>query len=961
MDGDVKESLGSSLDPNIQQYSDILKRQYNDQHIVEADWPTRYGNDFFGRLILLKIQDNYVTANTLKHKAFHLLRGKIDKNSDFDRSRSIATEDVLKPNNDHHPLRVVVDGPPGIGKTTLCHQILKMWAYGEITHEAYDFVLYCPLRNETVANASTLTDLFTIKSPTITLVVDWITQRDGEGLLIIFDGWDELSERHRKTSLAAEIIRREKIFDCSVIVTSRTYASASLLNVPSIDRHVEVIGFSENEVNEVIRGTLREDPDQTQKLIEHLEIRGDALSLCYIPLICSIVISVCRTKDQFPVTLTELYYDFILQTIRRHVEINENLGIRPEQIKNLKFKDLPSVVGEPMNQLCKLAYDGLKEKSPRMTFTTSQLESGLEDAIKRKYLGLMTSFTVSDIKNHQFLHLTIQEFLAAMWIADNNIGEEVFKKYYGNDHFRMCLRFVAGLTHLENIYDQVIESMQDQRSAETVNDQSNDYNSDQNFQTTQEQGLELNIQEQHFANIKDPIHEWPGDFSESDEESGCLEVGCSCLRDPAAVSEYEAYCYSKFHQNTEILSFHSKNRYDYSIILFAFQVVYEAQNISHCQKLAEDLGFNEIPSLCLYRQKLSPFDMLCVSYFLQNSNMKWNHLHFDESKQLEIFADSLLKHLQHNSTCNILEIRIGNCNIPSKFLSSSFLSNITECYFDYIKDFHISIFLLMELLNLSKLKVLHFIYFLDTFQTDNKETFLEQCSKIKQSLQKNCVMHEIMLKTFSFNLSVSEEKVYFSKLIISFIDGITTNRSIKSFCIISSTDIINYGISKIDMSMSVVSLLKNNHTLQALKLDVPKNCWKPESIPGIIEVNAPLTAVDIRGNIQLTKLIIQNCKTLRYVGPNPPCSLSDLFLSQPFLQQLDLYLFTVEQAIKLFTILKCNSTLIALQANIRNEVILANSGVGASLKQMLKENKKMQHLEILLPYSYCFISNYFFP
>ena len=35
--------------------------------------------------------------------------------------------------------------------------------------------------------------------------------------------------------------------------------------------------------------------------------------------------------------------------------------------------------------------------------------------------------------------------------------------------------------------------------------------------------------------------------------------------------------------------------------------------------------------------------------------------------------------------------------------------------------------------------------------------------------------------------------------------------------------------------------------------------------------------------------------------------------------------------------------------------------MGASLKQMLKENKKMQHLEILLPYSYCFISNYFFP
>ena len=196
------------------------------------------------------------------------------------------------------------------------------------------------------------------------------------------------------------------MFDSSVIITFRTYASASLLNVPSINRHVDVVGFSEDEVKEVIRGTLREDPDQAQKLVEHLEIRGDALSLCYMPLIFSIVISVCRNKEQFPATLTELYHDFILQAIRRHVEINKNLGIRPEQINSLE--DLPSVA-EPMNQFCTLVY---QEKSPRMTFTTTQLESDLEDAVKRKYLGLMTTFTVLYKESHLFLHLTIQEFLA---------------------------------------------------------------------------------------------------------------------------------------------------------------------------------------------------------------------------------------------------------------------------------------------------------------------------------------------------------------------------------------------------------------------------------------------------------------------------------------------------------------------------------------------------------------------
>ena len=938
---EVKEPPGSSLDPNVQQYSDILKCKYNHQHTVEADWPTRYGDDFFGRLILLQIKSNYVKGNTLKHKAFHLLRGEVDKISDFDKSKSITTEDVLKPNNDHHPLSVVVDGPPGIGKTTLCRKILKMWANGEITHEVYDLVLYCPLRNETVANSSTLPDLFTIDGWTIPSVVDWITRRDGKGLLIIFDGWDELSERNRQTSLAAKIIRREKFFYCSVVVTSRTYASASLLKVPSIDRHVEVVGFSEDEVKEVIRGTLREDPDQAQKLIEHLEIRGDALSLCYIPLICSIVISVCRTKDEFPATLTGLYYDFILQTIRRHVEINKGLGIRPEQINSLD--DLPSVVGEPMNQLCKLAYDGLKEKSPRMTFTTSQLESDLEDAVKRKYLGLMTTFTVFDKESHQFLHLTIQEFLAAMWIADNNIGEEVFKNYYGNHHFRMCLRFVAGLTHLENIYDQVIESIQDQRSAETVNDQSNESNPDHNSQTTHEQGLELNIHEQPFENIEDPIHEWHVDFSELDEDSGYFEAGYSCSRVPAAVSEYETYRYSKFHQNTEILSDHFEKFNEFSNILFAFQVLYEAQNISYCQKLAEDLDFYKIPSLCLHDQNLSAFDMLCVSYFLLNSNMEWNHLHFHESQQLKIFADSVLKHSQHNSTCNILEIE--NCNywIPIKFWCSSFLCNITEFYFNP-REFG-SIFPLTELLNLLKLKVLHFTSYL--ISGGDNVFFLEQCSKIKQSLQKNCSIQEVMLN-MRYRDAYGSDKKDIPKFIMSFIDGITTNRSIKSF----SMSVFPFENLEFDwsLSMAVVSLLKDNHVLQALKLDIPEVCWNSESIPGTIEVNAPLTAVDIRNNSQLRKLIIQNCKTLLYVGPEPPYSPSDLFLFQPSLQQLDLKLSTVEQAIELFTILKCNSTLTALQVYIGNEVILADSGVGVSLKQMLEENKNMQYLVISLSY-----------
>ena len=195
-------------------------------------------------------------------------------------------------------------------------------------------------------------------------------KENGEGLLIIFDGWDELSEQHKKKSLAAKIIRREDFVKCSVIVTSRTYASASLLEAPSVDRHVEVVGFSENEVKKVIKETLSEETHQAQKLIEHLEVRGDALSLCYIPLICSIVISVCRNKEQFPITLTELYQDFILETIKRHVKIKVALEVEPSEIHSLE--DLPEIIDKPLMEMSHLAYLGLIEDNPKMTFTILQ-------------------------------------------------------------------------------------------------------------------------------------------------------------------------------------------------------------------------------------------------------------------------------------------------------------------------------------------------------------------------------------------------------------------------------------------------------------------------------------------------------------------------------------------------------------------------------------------------------------
>ena len=155
-------------------------------------------------------------------------------------------------------------------------------------------VLYCPLRIKKIACATEIQELLkcSYDCDECIKMTEWLCKEHGQKVLIIFDGWDDLSTDLRKSSLAAKIFRRELLAKCSVITTSHSYASSSLLEISSFNRHIEVTGFSEKEVKAVIEGTLEKDTRSAEKLIKQLNERGDMKSLCYIPLFCSLVIRI---------------------------------------------------------------------------------------------------------------------------------------------------------------------------------------------------------------------------------------------------------------------------------------------------------------------------------------------------------------------------------------------------------------------------------------------------------------------------------------------------------------------------------------------------------------------------------------------------------------------------------------------------------------------------------------------
>ena len=778
-----------------------------------------------------------------------------------------------------------------------------MWSNGTLGPQQYDLVLYCPLSNSKISTSITLADLFEYKCYEVPIVAEWFEKRNGERLLIIFDGWDELSEQLRQSSLVASIIHRKQLDQCSVIVTSRSYASSSLLTKDTLSRHVQVIGFSEEGISTVIIQTLQKDTKLAQelidekrendnnhkpftttqsskdsqlavKLINDLKVRNAVQSLCYVPLVCSMVILVyCKEGGHLPTTLTQLYENFILQTIRRHVEIKPRHDIDPYTLGSLS--SLPSQLAKPLQEMCQLAYTNLA--NTRMTFSSHQLQS-LGEAVKEDYLGLMTAFIEFGEKKYQFLHLSIQEFLAAWWIAKHEKKtEKVFKNQFDNHHFRMCLRFVAGLTHLEH------ESYQ---------------------QYFNKQQLDL-----------------------------------QCKKKPLFGFDT---CYT-FYQNREIREIdHISSQFDYfDNVPILLELLYESQNTTLCQVLAQSINNH---SLCLYGVSLSLFDWLCLSYCIKNSNTTWNHLHLGRvlNQELSVFTAGLTNkdnsQKSEETQCKRLELRRWlydpTDELMHKLLQPSLIYNIQECYCGLSYGQYVPCLVLLQFLNLPQLKILHLIMKQPTIPTVDNAYYTDKCTELEKCIEMNSTLQEMKIEC--------KGKKEISSTIISVIRGISRNKTITSLTIHVH---VPYAPPHPLPDGVIEQLLKDNNTLQALSLNIDDELL-PSSL-NIVEVNTPLTALEIGGEKRSSepiKSLLPHIKGLHCLILDEPYPPHPLFLSHPSLHTLTLPLDTAESAIELFTILQTNTTLKALDVEIEERVF--TSSMGTSLQDMLTQNKTLKYIKI---------------
>ena len=372
--------------------------------------------------------------------------------------------------------KILVVGRPGIGKTMFSTKILRDWASDNLLNETQksqiDFAFLIKLRMFNSTNKElNLRELLNHSEYSTALSEDaWNYIRNNpDRVLIIFDGFDEYS---RKTEIDKddvhyrnnEEVRMPVHFLLKKIVSGKILTGATVLTttrpnaVPCIrsldfDKTVEILGFSTEQVEDYVEKFSKQG-DKAETIKQHITSNSNLLAFCYIPvncyIICSCLVQLLGNTTGFtslPTRLTEIY-SVAIKMFYFSFDDNQYRQDKAEgQPFFLKsFKELSSPAQEVFKRLGKIAFDGIQEG--RLIFGSHEVKDLESNGLFHSLPDTRDHPLAEGRKQYCFLHLTIQEFLAAKYLVDT-LGSEELQEFV-SDHimegtWKVVMQFVAGL------------------------------------------------------------------------------------------------------------------------------------------------------------------------------------------------------------------------------------------------------------------------------------------------------------------------------------------------------------------------------------------------------------------------------------------------------------------------------------------------------------------------------------
>ena len=436
-----------------QQYRKSLCNYYLEMDIIEPNqWPP----------VTVHIHTNLaiITSDFMPRSDTYsrsTIRGSVD--DIFKKKEPIAFDKAFPEHLDSKKRHVIlVEGRPGIGKSTLMTKASKDWAEGKILKDVELFLLI-RLRPFMSKDFLTLKDLLEsfhanlVDTDLVSAIHEKVTRESGESVCFAFDGLDEYSSKlEEPNNLVMNLIYGRCLPKASIIMTTRPTTGERFRRKIHLSKNIEIIGFFEEEIGGYIDTHYMKKEGgkaKANQLKDYITDHPNISRMCFLPVYIALIVYLYDIDPTvLPETETGLYYKFTLHTLQRY-----------SSQKNLEtFSDLLDKEYEMFKKVCELAFKATVNQDQIFTedkilqlLNLPEIPPEFSFLLLNKDI-MVPNRTGTPMNTFSFIHLTYQEFLAAVHIVDHLSDSEELEiagEHAEKVHMWVVWKFLCGI-HARN-------------------------------------------------------------------------------------------------------------------------------------------------------------------------------------------------------------------------------------------------------------------------------------------------------------------------------------------------------------------------------------------------------------------------------------------------------------------------------------------------------------------------------